>query len=167
MIEILMVGGILSILAMIGVASAFNYTKKGRDAARIQTMAETLRTLKLSDSTQALGNEAYIYSEDQFKEALSSANITLSSRIYGNICYFIGMAAGPTASVKDNEFVIATWGETTSTFNDTQPGVLAVGTDQGVSNMIRAGGMEESYFHCDKPANFDLLQSAFQGDYAP
>ena len=57
-------------------------------------------------------------------------------------------------------------GKTTSTLDEYNPGVLAVGTDQGVSNLVRAGGITEEYFHCDKPENFESLNAVFRGDYA-
>jgi prepilin-type N-terminal cleavage/methylation domain-containing protein len=166
LIEVLVVTVITAILGFTGTLSLNKFTQSGRDAARIQTLTEIYRTLQISDTTQSDQSLNFIYSDQDFRAALNRANILLSKRIYKNHCYFVGMAAGPTSSPKDNDFVIATWGESTSTLDEYQGGVLAVGTNQGVSNIIRAGGITEEYFHCDKPANYELLNSAFSGDYA-
>lgn len=167
LVEVLVVTVVVGILSSVGGITMGGYAAESRDASRIQTLKDTLKALQISDSTDELGNEAYLYTTLAFELAMSEADLNLSDRSFENICYFVGMAAGSTASPKDNEFVIATWGETTSTFDEFNPGVLAMGTPQAVSNIIRAGGMQEEYFHCDKPENYDLLQSAFQGDYAP
>jgi len=166
LIEVLVVVTISTILGFTGTVSLNKHTKTGRDAARIQTLNEIYRTLQISDVTQSNQSLNFIYSDEDFSNALSRANLTLASRIYKNNCYFVGMAAGPTSSAKDNDFVIATWGESTSTLDEYNPGVLAVGTQQGVSNLIRAGGITEEYFHCDKPENYEQLNDAFSGAYA-
>jgi prepilin-type N-terminal cleavage/methylation domain-containing protein len=167
LIEILMVVVILGILATIGLFTLPTYTAKSRDAVRTKTLSDTLKSLQVNDASDSHTNQKYIYTDEEFKVALKASSLDIATRSVGNICYFIGMAEGASSSAEDNEFAIATWGESTSTFNDSAAGVLAVGTPQAVSNLIRAGGMQEEYFHCDKPGNFDLVQSAFQGDYAP
>ena len=91
--------------------SFHNFTKSGRDSARVQTLNDIHKTLQLSDSTQSDQSLNYICSEADFQQALHRANISLSNRVYRNHCYFIGMVAGSTSSPKDNDFVITTWGE--------------------------------------------------------
>ena len=106
---------------------------------------------------------------------LANFSYTLRSGENG-LCYFIGMAHGTSGSGQDNEFVIATWGETTSTLDEDTEGILVVGTLQGVTNMknaringtplMRAYSLYERDFHCDKLANLEKAYQAFIGNSA-
>ena len=167
MIEVLVATVVIGLLSSFGSTSMGKQAKTGRDTARLKTMQDAFKSLQVKDASGDRQGQLYLFSQTEFQEALAETNTNLSHQVYNNICYFIGMAAGETASGRDNELVIATWGESTSTFDYENPGVIAVGTPQGVSNIIRAGGMQEEHFHCDKPQNFDLVQSTFQGDYVP
>lgn len=93
-------------------------------------------------------NTKYVYALPADLSALMAANDFRVPAGKNNICYFIGMADGTESGVgDDNEFVIATWGESTSTVETGTPGLLLDGT-QGAIDALEAATFDSADFTC-------------------
>ena len=149
LIELLVVIVIIGILSTISTATFKSYFGKARDAERRAAVQNLALMIKV-DSADRWDETKYIYNVQELKD-LAAANDFRFPRGSKNICYFIGTAT-PTGAVigDDNEFVVATWGETGHTaigsYQDGQDeGLIIDGTENGVNALIGRGLNEDSF----------------------
>ncbi len=144
LIELLVVIVIIGILATISTATFKSYFGKARDAER-QSAVQNIALMIKVDGADDWTNTKYIYTFTEL-DTLMSANDFRVPAGKNAICYFLGMLGGTDAGIgDDNEFVIATWGESTSTEETGEPGVLMDGTTLA---MDAISGVAESGFAC-------------------
>jgi len=136
LIELLVVIVIIGILATISTSTFGSYFGKARDAVRTAAVGQMEVIIK-SDAATKWDNTKYIYaSGDATTEGtynyLFAKDDYATPKAENDICYYIGNATGNGTTAgeagDDNEFVVATWGETTSTAASGTEGVLAAGT---------------------------------------
>ena len=153
LIELLVVIVIIGILSTISTATFKSYFGKARDAER-QAAVQNLALMIKVDSADKWDDSKYMYdygtnpvATDDFEDLadLASSNDFRFPRGSKNICYFIAMAQGTDNVVgDDNEFVVATWGETTAssgayiggTSASSGNGLIIDGTQQAVKNLV-------------------------------
>ncbi len=168
LLELLVALAIIGILATAAVAVYSHSMKRGRDTERISDIRKAWGVI-LSNSFDI---ERYANSSEEVYEILDQYNYRLSSGLSG-ICYFVGISFGEGDTEADDDFVIATWGETTSTKKTGDMGVIVMGTTQGVINLSQAKIMDDpqvslypSDFFCNNPQGFEKVNNAFIGDSA-
>ncbi len=158
LIELLVVIVIIGILATISTATFKSYFGKARDAER-QSAVQNIALMIKVDGADDWTDDKYVYAADTDLEALMAANDFRIPDGKNNICYFIGMAKDGDGAIGDiNEFVVATWGESTSTEATGTSGVLADGTEAAVTAVLVSGTGE---FACDS-ADMANVQADFE-----
>ncbi|MCF7830890.1 hypothetical protein K9M41_02760, partial [Candidatus Gracilibacteria bacterium] len=147
-----------------------------RDTKR-QTAIETISLQIKADNLHVWDNTKYLYEKDEsvgknynpelegLKELFRKHKFT-PPKGYNNICYFIGMGPGKNGSTgDDNEFVIATWGEETSTNKIGEPGIIVRGTNKAVNafTSLFSGKLEinEEAFRCRSQDEFKIPRAIF------
>ena len=126
LIELLVVIVIIGILATVSTATFGQYFGKARDAAR-KTNISTIAMMYRVDGSTNWNDNKYVYDADSL-QALFDENDYRAPKGDNNICYFIGMGVGSEPVGDDNQFVVATWGESTSTEDANNPGMIYDGT---------------------------------------
>ena len=147
LIELLVVIVIIGILATVSTATFGQYFGKARDAAR-KTNISTIAMMFRVDGSTNWNNNKYVYSEEAL-QALFDENDYRAPKGDNNICYFIGMGAGESPVGDDNQFVIATWGESTSTDDANNPGLLYDGTAAAMEALESGGTATEANLLCN------------------
>jgi prepilin-type N-terminal cleavage/methylation domain-containing protein len=155
LIELLVVIVIIGILATISTATFSSYFGKARDAARTTSVSSMTLMIKV-DGADVWDDTKYIYDNTTPGKNLSELfekNDYRMQKGVNNICYFIGMVPHDSGMGDDNEFVIATWGEETSTKDPTKGGLIVDGTSQAMQNVIDGTGpggtVDRDSFACD------------------
>ena len=152
LIELLVVIVIIGILSTISTATFKSYFGKARDAERRAAVQNLALMIKV-DSSDRWDDTKYIYDKEGLEE-LASSNDFRFPRASKNICYFIATSKGADAYVgDDNEFVVATWGETGASAVGEQdvgePGLVIDGTENGVNALAEASeALVETSFSC-------------------
>jgi len=158
LIELLVVIVIIGILATISTATFKSYFGKARDAER-QSAIQNIALMIKVDGADDWKETKYIYSITELEDLMSDNDFRLPNG-KNNICYFIGMASDSAGSVGDiNEFVVATWGESTSTAATGTEGVLVDGTQAAVEGLSAA---VLGSFACDIADDMDAVQTLFE-----
>jgi len=138
LIELLVVIVIIGILATISTATFKSYFGKARDAER-QSGVQNIALMIKVDGADDWTNTKYAY-DDAGLTALMAANDFRIPDGKNDICYFIGMSDGSATGVgDDNEFVVATWGESTSTELTGTSGLLMDGTAAAMDSLLDIG----------------------------
>ena len=150
LIELLVVIVIIGLLATISAATFGKYFGKARDAVRTASVSQFVQILKV-DSADKWGNEKYIYNltvdDPANLDDLMDDNDYRLPKADNSICYLIGMGGGDASAGDDNEFFIATWGEETSTANQSVSGVIVDGTS-GAVDVISGLTLTQANFTC-------------------
>lgn len=160
-IELLTAIVIIGILATAGVAVYTGQINKANDARRMDNMVQILNYLKRDSIINKNGSDTYIYNETEIEEVLAKVNYDALTN-GEELCYYIGFAEGAnTGSGSDNEIVVATWAEGSGE-------VLAVGTDQAVTNLTSAPtgtdcicNLNRANFLCEDPNAIGVAQLYF------
>ncbi len=163
LIELLVVIVIIGILATISTATFKSYFGKARDAER-QSAVQNIALMIKVDGADDWTNTKYIYTDAELT-ALMTANDFRVPAGKNDICYFIGMTdeSGASTVGDSNEFVIVTWGESTSTEVTGTAGLLMDGT-QGAMAKLEAAGLTVADFSCT--AVMSDVETAFDTGYA-
>jgi prepilin-type N-terminal cleavage/methylation domain-containing protein len=160
LIELLVVIVIIGILATISTATFKSYFGKARDAER-QSGVQNIALMIKVDGADDWTNTKYVYALPADLTALMAANDFRVPAGKNDICYFIGMADGAKDGIgDDNEFVIATWGESTSTTETGTAGLLLDGT-QAAMTALEGATLTVDDFGCTS-AMTDVV-TAFEG----
>ncbi len=153
LIELLVVIVIIGILATISTATFKSYFGKARDAER-QSGVQNIALMIKVDGADDWTDTKYIYDENVATPLVADLSTLMDANDFripagkNNICYFIGMANGAKEGIgDDNEFVIATWGESTSTTETGTEGVLIDGT-QAAMDALEAANLTVDDFDC-------------------
>ena len=188
LIELLVVIVIIGILATISVATFGGYFKKARDAERqsnVNQIAAVLFTISAeddsfskymaispSDINKFLANKTPGNSvvKNLQASAIDMKNLLGKGGITGQvpkngIGYIIQARGKSSGGGEDNQFVVATWGESTSTANPGTPGLIIKGTIVSVKNMIYAeseGDLVEANLSVDSGGGLGF-ERAFSG----
>ncbi len=154
LIELLVVIVIIGILATISTATFKSYFGKARDSERTASV-QSMATMIKVDGADVWENTKYAYGEDggtgewldasgaidlpRSLDALFKLNDFRQPKGSNNICYFYGVLGGAGDRVgDDNDFVIATWGESGSTEDAKTPGLILDGTEAGRAALLDA-----------------------------
>jgi prepilin-type N-terminal cleavage/methylation domain-containing protein len=157
LIELLVVIVIIGILSTISTATFKSYFGKARDAERTSAIQNIALMIKV-DGADDWDNTKYMYDVTTLK-ALFDVNDFRVPKATNNIPYYIAMTNnGATGVGDDNEFVIATWGESTSTANQKTAGVIADGTQKAVDNV---DGLTKTVFLAPNIAMPAAFKTAF------
>lgn len=145
LIELLVVIVIIGILATISTATFKSYFGKARDAERVSAVQNMVLMIKV-DGADDWSHAKFMYDEDATIDVdayeyaalgdLFTANDFRLPKGTNNICYLIAMRGADNTDVGDNnQFVVMTWGESTSTAAVGDAGVLMDGTGSIVSKL--------------------------------
>ncbi len=157
LIELLVVIVIIGILSTISTATFKSYFGKARDAERTSAVQNMALMIKV-DGADDWDNTKYMYTFTTLS-ALFDANDFRAPKATNNIPYYIAMTNNGNVGVgDDNEFVVATWGESTSTIDMKTPGVIADGTQKAVDNV---NGLARTLFTAPNVAMPAAFQTAF------
>lgn len=188
LIELLVVIVIIGILATISTATFKSYFGKARDSERTAAVQSIAMMIKV-DGADVWGNTKYAYGEDdgtgvgttdwedpdtvelKSLDKLFKINDFRQPKGSNNICYFYGVIGGSNKRVgDDNDFVIATWGESGSTEDKKTPGLILDGTEAARAVLLTAvanGDIDKDTFACgtsDYSAIKTALESITQTD---
>jgi len=134
LIELLVVIVIIGILSTISTATFKSYFGKARDAERTSAVQNIALMIKV-EGADDWDNTKYMHDATTLAD-LFDANDFRAPKATNAIPYYIAMTNnGATGVGDDNEFVIATWGESTSTADPKAAGVICDGTQIGVGNV--------------------------------
>ncbi len=167
-IELLVAVSIIGLL-IAGALVFHNHTlKRGRDSERIRDIRAAWDII----FTNSLDADGYAHNANEVYQILNTKGYRVSSGL-SDICYFVGIALGETNVATDDDFVFATWGETTSMKDKGRQGVIVMGTPQGVLNLSEARiidgtatSLQPQDFFCRNPQGFEKVYRAFIGDPA-
>ena len=170
LIEILVVITILAILTSISFVGFEFYIKKSRDTKRLTNIQQIDKLVKQDSTLNKNEGNFYLYNDEELNQIIDNARYQSESG-NGELCYYIGSSEGAdTTSAHDNEFVIATWGDTSSTIEPSQEGIIVFGTGQGRQNLMNAiiNGdptvtILREDFLCSNPERLDKVHCAFIG----
>ncbi|MCF7830892.1 type II secretion system GspH family protein [Candidatus Gracilibacteria bacterium] len=120
---------IIGILATISTATFKSYFGKARDAER-QSAVQNMSLMIKVDGADDWSASKFMYAPAEL-QALFDENDFRVPKGTNNICYLIGMANGATNEITvgdGNEFAVMTWGESMSTSDSGNSGVIVDGT---------------------------------------
>jgi len=126
LIELLVVITIIGLLGSISAASFSNYFKKARDTVRITAVDEMSRTI-LADGATNWQSNRFFHTPTELDALFLEVDFRMP-RIKNDICYLYGIGEGASGSGSDNQYFVASFGEATSTANQTESGVIVSGT---------------------------------------
>lgn len=173
LIELLVVMVIIGILATISTATFTSSAEKARDVKRQATVRDIAAVIRASGVGRD-NAQFSIYQGPSLRysyNALNLKNLLQDNGFKGadtdsNICYFYGYVDRPrnhnNFASKDGDFIVATWGESTSTANPGSPGPIYDGTQLAKENFAHSEvvvynpsfpelfrKLRENDFHCD------------------
>lgn len=176
LIELLVVIVIIGILATVSTATFSGAIGKARDAERITTVKQVGDIMK-GEGLSIPGEHRYFWGGAGFRALLEKNGYTMPAA-KKDICYFIVASSndgdpntnGPiltgggwTSGGDNNEFVVLTWGESSSTTNPGSPGVIVTGTPNYVE-IVKANstGLSQNDFRCPLRGEFSEINSITQ-----
>lgn len=164
LVELIVVLVIIGIFSTVAVVVGRNMIAKGRDGKRFEDMKTAWELIKIEKNE----NGDFPNGIEETKAIFDADNRKLASGM-ADICYFIAASEGTRPEEDDDDFAIATWGETTSTKEEGTPGVIVFGTAQAIANLSEAelgsGPMQlTGYdFNCENPDGFGKIYDIFTG----
>lgn len=168
LIELLVVIVIIGILSTISTATFKSYFGKARDAERQAAVQNIALMIKVEDAE--VWDDSKFNKSDAELISLFAINDFRMPKGQANICYVYlfgnsNIAAEVTSGSAlgdNNEFAIATWGETRSTGDAGNPGTLADGTEGLVDELdaLNTAATHKTNFDCASPTQ-TTLDTAF------
>ena len=128
-------------------ATTVSYKSESRDDTRkkhIVTMAMMFRV----DGATNWENNKYVYTKEQLEELFVSNDYRAPAAENG-ICYFIAMGAGSLPIGDDNQFLVATWGEGSSSDDYDNGGVIYDGMNTPRERMAELN-LTQADFACNE-----------------
>lgn len=174
LIELLVVMVIIGILATISTATFTSSAEKARDVKRQATVRDIAAIIRASGvgrdnaqfSTYTGPLVRYSYAAADLKKLLED-NGFKGADTDSNICYFYGYIAqfGTTFESEDGDFIVATWGESTSTANPGSPGPIYDGTTLAKENFAHSESEDIVYSPIAPELFRKLRKNDFNCDY--
>lgn len=151
LIELLVVIVILGILATLSFGSFRKYFGSANDAARmafIKSLALDIKATYVATDQMYIGEQggADGLTAEKLQGMMKENDLEFKPR--NNICVFVGVGSGETDKGSDNQMFVASWGETQSTGDSTEAGVLVDGTLAAKNAMSAKGAYTEQDFNC-------------------
>jgi prepilin-type N-terminal cleavage/methylation domain-containing protein len=128
LIELLVVIVIIGILATISVAQFNTYAAKARDAKRIQIVTTIAKILKYEDLDNFDEMKRYKVAPTELYQHLNNLGYPLDTSVGSYCFYFASTPYTNSSSYDDNQFIISTWGESTSTQRVGESGPIFAGS---------------------------------------
>jgi len=161
LIELLVVIVILGILATLSFGSFRKYFGSANDATRLAVIKSL--ALDVRATYVAADGDMYTGLTEEILARMFVDN-DLEFRPRNNICMIVGVGGGDDAAKgSDNQFVVASWGESQSTADTTQSGVIAEGTLNAKNKLIeisQTGSVNEEDFRCDGTGQLSGMESS-------
>lgn len=162
---------IVILLGMLIALAQVLYTRgiaKAHDTNRIVSLKNTkdIINLEVSNSNAIFANQS------EFSGVLKKYGFRILPE--NELCYFIASIPAYESPSGHSEYIVATWGETTSTKRAKEFGILAVGTPQSVFNLTNANISKDNNesenalsmhdFSCEDSIRMQKVERAFLGD---
>jgi len=154
LIELLVVIVIIGILSTISTATFKSYFGKARDAERQAAVQNIALMIKVEGATDS-NDTKFIYDANDTSDTPPNLNDIFKENDFripkgsNNICYVLGVANGTNDQLgEDNDFFVATWGESTSTKITGAKGVLVDGTEKPVNAILAINTLAGTDFAC-------------------
>ncbi len=136
LIELLVVIVIIGILSTISVGTFKSFFGKARDAARKAAVASIALMIK-ADSAHNADVDIYVYEDETVLTDMLELDGFRLPKAESGICYVIGGGKGVNKDLGiDNQFIVATIGESTSTLAPTYAGLIMDGTKAPMAKLL-------------------------------
>ena len=170
LIELLVVIVIIGILATVSTATFSNTIGKARDVERTAAVKQVSQIIE-GESLGVSGEQRYFFGGAGLRSVLEKHGYNMPAA-KNDICYYIFAALndGFASSLSDvisnqgasalrtggenNEFLMVTWGEASSTVNSSNAGPIFQGSPGGIQVATNnAGNLSRDDFACPEPGN--------------
>ena len=157
MMELLLGMIIIAVLATVTLDWTFNRMESTRDSSKKVTAGNLARVI-LADGAFEDDQLRYVYQTSTFGAVLERVGFPLSNSLDERVCFYVSMGGGPSNAIaSDNRFVIATWGDRSSTDNPESGGIIAIGDQDSQAHFIDSN-LVKSDFECDTTSQANLVQ---------